>query len=89
VDIYLPLLRHAVIASFTTSFMRAVTNLSIAVFLVTPGNMVGTFAILMAINNGNWGTAAALTVALLVVSLAILAIGQTLLGRGLRPLPSG
>ncbi len=88
-DIYVPLLRSAVLASLTTSFIRAATNLSIAVFLVTPEHMVATLAILMAVHNGNWGLAAALTVALLAVTLTVLALGRKLLGSGLRPWPVG
>lgn len=87
-DIYLPLLRHAVVAAFVTAFIRAVTNLSIVVFLVTPGQLLATFSILAMINNGFWGAAAALTIALLAVTMLAVGLARLLIGRGLRPLPA-
>src|SRR5207249_10931846 len=51
-DVYLPLLRGAFAASFVAAFIRAVTNLSIVVFLVTPRNLVATYSILSMISGG-------------------------------------
>ncbi len=85
-DIYLPLLRPAFIASFITAFIRAVTNLSIVVFLVTPRNLVATYSILSMIGGGFWGGAAALTTALLAITLLGVGAARLLLGIGLRPL---
>ncbi len=86
-DIYLPLLRRAFLAAFVVSFIRAVTNVSIVVFLVTPGNIVATFVILNMINNNNWGQAAALTTMLLLLTLASVGIAQAAVGRVLRSVP--
>ncbi|MDR7420035.1 MAG: iron ABC transporter permease [Armatimonadota bacterium] len=88
-DIYLPLLQRAFVSAFTVSFIRAVTNVSIVVFLVTPGNVVATFAILNMINNGIWGAAAALTTMLLMLTLVAVGLAQAAAGRALRPMRMG
>ncbi len=88
-DVYLPLLRGPFVTSFVTSFIRAVTNLSIVVFLVTPRNLVATYAILSMIGGGFWGAAAALTTALLAVTFVAVGLARVALGRGLRGLPVG
>jgi iron(III) transport system permease protein len=86
-DVYLPLLRPAFIAAFSVSFIRAVTNVSIVVFLVTPGNIVATFVILNMINNNNWGSAAALTTMLLILTLAAVGLAQAAVGRAVQGMP--
>ncbi len=88
-DVYLPLLRGAFTASFVTSFIRAVTNLSIVVFLVTPRNLVATYSILSMIGGGFWGAAAALTTALLGVTFLAVGAARLAIGRTLRGLPAG
>ncbi len=88
-DVYLPLLRGPFVASFVTSFIRAVTNLSIVVFLVTPRNLVATYSILSMIGGGFWGAAAALTTALLGVTFLAVGLARVALGRALRGLPVG
>lgn len=89
IDVYLPLLRGAFAASFVTSFIRAVTNLSIVVFLVTPRNLVATYSILSMIGGGFWGAAAALTTALLGVTFVAVGAARLTIGRTLRGLPAG
>jgi iron(III) transport system permease protein len=84
-DIYLPLLQRAFVGAFVVSFIRSVTNVSIVVFLVAPGNVVATFAILNMIGNGIWGGAAALTTMLLILTLISVGIAQAVAGRALRP----
>lgn len=79
-DVYLPLLRRAIVDAFAVSFVRSVVNVSIVVFLVSPGHVVATFAILSLIVNGAWGGAAALTTALLAVTLGVVALSRRLLG---------
>ncbi len=88
-DVYLPLLARAFAEGFSVSFVRAVTNVSIAVFLVSPGNVVATFAILNMIGNGIWGGAAALTTLLLLVTFAAVGVARVAVGRVLRPVPAG
>src|SRR5439155_339667 len=85
-DVYLPLLRGAFAASFVTAFIRAVTNLSIVVFLVTPRNLVATYSILSMISGGFWGAAAALTTALLGVTFLAVPSARLAISRGLRGL---
>ncbi len=86
-DIYMPLLQRAFVEAFTVSFIRSVTNVSIAVFLVTPGNVVATFAILAMIGNGIWGGAAALTTMLLAVTFLSVGVTRVAVGRAVRALP--
>jgi len=88
-DIYLPLLRRAFVGAFTVSFIRAVTNVSIVIFLVAPGNVVATFAILNMIGNNIWGAAAALTTMLLGLTLVSVGIAQVAAGWAIRPLRMG
>ncbi len=86
-EIYLPLLRAAFVEGFAVSFVRAVTNVSIAVFLVSPGNLVATFAILNMIGNGIWGGAAALTTMLLVLTFLCLGLARAAAGKVIRTIP--
>ena len=79
-DVYLPLLLPALVEAFAVSFIRAVTNVSIVVFLITPGQVVATFVILNMIQNNIWGAAGALTTMLLL--LTFVAIGLTWLSVG-------
>jgi iron(III) transport system permease protein len=88
-DIYVPLLRRAFISAFTVSFIRAVTNVSIVVFLVAPGNIVATFVILNMISNNNWGAAAALTTMLLAITVVAVGLANLIVGRTVRALPMG
>jgi iron(III) transport system permease protein len=86
-DIYLPLLRQAFVGAFTVSFIRAITNVSIVVFLVTPGNVVATFAILNMIGNNIWGAAAALTTMLLLITFVSVGLAGAAVGRAGRSMP--
>ncbi len=86
-DVYLPLLRRAFVGAFTVSFIRAVTNVSIAVFLVCPGTVVATFVIINMINNNNWGAAAALTTMLLVITVVAVGVAGAAFRRTVRSMP--
>jgi iron(III) transport system permease protein len=88
-SVYLPLLATPLAAAFVVSFIRAVTNLSIVVFLVAPGQVVATFAILNLIGNNLWGGAAALTTMLLALTFVVAGAAQMLLRISLKPLRSG
>ncbi|MDR7553671.1 MAG: ABC transporter permease subunit, partial [Armatimonadota bacterium] len=79
-DVYLPLLLRGLVEAFSVSFIRAVTNVSIVVFLIAPGQLVATFVILGMIQSNTWGAAAALTTMLL--ALTFVAIGLTWLAVG-------
>ena len=80
-DIELPLLKSAYISAFIVSFIRAVTTLSVIIFLVTSTNIVATFRILNLVNDGFLGQAAALTAALLFLTFLILGCARFLFGR--------
>src|SRR5574341_1245151 len=80
-DIELPLLESSLVSAFVVSFIRAVTTLSVIVFLVTNRNVVATFTILNLANDGYRGAAAALTTALLALTCIVLAISRLLFGR--------
>jgi len=88
-DIYLPMLLRALAEAFAVSFVRAVTNVSIVVFLIAPGQVVATFAILNMIQNNIWGAAAALTTMLLLLTVVAVGASWLLLGRAVRTAPVG
>ena len=71
-DLFLPLLMRAFMGSMMVAFMNSMTNLSIVVFLVTSKTLVATFSILTMISDNRLGAAAALTNALLFVSILVL-----------------
>ena len=73
-DVHLRLMLPACVAAWTTTFVSCVTNLSIAVFLVTPGTQVATFSILGLIGDNRLEAASALTTALLVATLVVVAV---------------
>ena len=80
-EIEIPLIRGAFFSSFTVSFIRAATTLSVVVFLATSSNSVATFSIMNLVTDGFYGRAAALTTALLVVSFAALGAARLAAGR--------
>jgi iron(III) transport system permease protein len=80
-DVELPLLKSSLVSAFVVSFIRAVTTLSVVVFLVTSHNVVATFTILNLANDGYRGAAAALTTALLLLAAGVLALSRLLFGR--------
>lgn len=80
-EIEIPLIRGAFFSSFTVSFIRAATTLSVVVFLATSSNTVATFSIMNLVNDGFYGKAAALTTALLLSSFALLGAARLAAGR--------
>lgn len=86
-DIYVPLLLRAVVEAFAVSFIRAVTNVSIVIFLIAPGSIVATFAILGMIQSNAWGAAAALTTMLLVLTFVAVGLTRLAVGRVVRTMP--
>ena len=78
--IMLPLMKSAFLATFTMAFLRAVTNLSITIFLSSSKTVVGTVSILSLVNNGAWSQAAAMTVALIAIALITLFVSMALMG---------
>lgn len=80
-DIVLPMLRGSLQVGFTTTFVRAVTTLSLLIFLFTPQTTVATVTIFQLVNDINWGGATAFTVADVGVAVIVLAVLATIGGR--------
>jgi iron(III) transport system permease protein len=71
-DVLVPMLGGSLRVGFVTTFVRAVTTLSVVIFLFTPQSVVATITIFQLVNDFNWGGATAFTVA--DVSMAIIAL---------------
>jgi len=80
-DVYVPLLSRSLIASFLQAFIRSVSNISVVVFLVAPGNVVVTFIILQMIGGANWTGAASLTTFLLFITFVCVGLGHLVAAR--------
>lgn len=80
-DVLLPMLGGSLRVGFVTTFVRAVTTLSVVIFLFTPSSTVATIRIFQLVNDLNWGAATAFTVA--DIGMAIVALSViSLLARG-------
>ena len=84
VRVLLPLLRPALVASMIFTFTRSVTTLSAVIFVVSPHWSLVTPAILSQMDRGDVGEAAALSIILVVVVLAVIHGVPRLLGRDWR-----
>ncbi len=71
-DILFPLLNSALLTGFVTAFVRAVTTLSVVIFLVTPASMVATITIYNLVGDFDWGGATAFTVSVIGASVLVL-----------------
>ena len=80
-DILLPMLSGSLRVGFVTTFVRAVTTLSVVIFLFTPGSTVATIRIYQLVNDLNFGGATAFTVADIAMAIGALVI-VGLLARG-------
>jgi|Deesub1362A_J573_1020465.scaffolds.fasta_scaffold02417_5 iron(III) transport system permease protein len=78
-DTIFPLLRSPFLSGFIMGFLRAITNLSIVIFLISPGKSVATVEILDLIQYAELGPAVALTVVLFTIALAVVGIARLLL----------
>ncbi len=81
-DILAPMLGSALLTGFVTAFVRAVTTLSVVIFLFTPGTTVATITIFQKVNDADWGGAAAYTI--LVIGMAVLVLSSVYLISGRR-----
>ena len=82
----LPLLRPALVAALTYSFVRAITTVSAVIFLVTAENELATTYIIGRVGNGDYGIALAYCTVLmalmaLVTGLIQWGVGERRLGR--------
>src|SRR5438309_4421874 len=85
-EVLLPMLAGSLRVGFVTTFVRAVTTLSLVIFLFTPPTTVATIRIYQLVNDLNWGGATAFTVSdigMAIIALllfAVLARGRIALG---------
>jgi iron(III) transport system permease protein len=80
-DILFPMLDSALLTGFVTAFVRAVTTLSVVIFLFTPGTTVATITIFQLVNDFNWGGATAFTVSVIGMAVLVLVAVWTISGR--------
>jgi iron(III) transport system permease protein len=80
-DVLFPMLDSALLTGFVTAFVRAVTTLSVLIFLFTPGTTVATIRIFQLINDFNWGGATAFTVSVIGLAVLVLAVVWLISGR--------
>ncbi|HET7678214.1 MAG TPA: iron ABC transporter permease [Candidatus Limnocylindrales bacterium] len=79
-----PLLGGAFATGVITAFVRAITTLSVVIFLFTPSTVVTTITIFQLVNDFNWGGAAAFTVSVVGMAVVIVTILTRLTGRRVR-----
>ena len=82
-EILVPLLRSPLVTAFITGFVRAITTLSVVIFLFTPSTTVATITVFQLINDFNWGGAAAFTVSVITLAVVVVALTWTVVGRRL------
>jgi iron(III) transport system permease protein len=80
-DILFPMLGSSLLTGFVTAFVRAVTTLSVVIFLFTPATTVATITIFQLVNDFNWGGATAFTIALIVLASGVLSAAWLISGR--------
>jgi iron(III) transport system permease protein len=81
VHVILPLLRPAILAALTYSFVRAMTAISAVIFLVSARYDLSTSYIVGRVENNEYGIAIAYSTALIFVMLAVISLMQLLVGR--------
>ncbi len=80
-DVLFPMLRGSFRVGLVTTFVRAVTTLSVVIFLFTPRTTVATITIFQLVNDFKWGGATAFTVADVGLAVAVLVIAALVGGR--------
>jgi len=83
-DVLFPMLRGPYLTGLVTAFVRAITTLSVVIFLFTPSTTVATITIFQLVNDFNWGGATAFTVSVIAMAVAVLLLIWGIGGRGLR-----
>jgi iron(III) transport system permease protein len=79
-----PILRGPFTTGLVTAFVRAITTLSVVIFLFTPGTAVATITIFQLVNDFNWGGATAFTVSVIAAAVGVLLVLWALSGRRIR-----
>ncbi len=72
VRVILPMMRHAAILGTLYVFVQAMTSLSSVVFLVSPGNKLGSVAIFDTASVSQYGPACAMSVTMLLVVFGVM-----------------
>jgi iron(III) transport system permease protein len=83
-DVLFPMLRGPYLTGLVTAFVRAITTLSVVIFLFTPPTTTATITIFQLVNDFNWGGATAFTVAVIGMAVVVLVLMWTLGGRHVR-----
>jgi iron(III) transport system permease protein len=78
-NIILPLLKVPFISGFVVAYLRAITCLSVVIFVYSSKTSVGTISILGLVQNGEWGSAAAFTTILITLAFLVLVLAQFIL----------
>jgi iron(III) transport system permease protein len=82
-QILFPITRGAFATALVTAFVRAITTLSVVIFLFTPSSVVTTITIFQLVNDFNWGGATAFTVAVIGMAVGVVVLFTWLSGRRL------
>jgi iron(III) transport system permease protein len=80
-DILFPMLDSALLTGFVTAFVRAVTTLSVVIFLFTPSTTVATITIFQLVTDFDWGGSTAFTVVVIGMAVIVLSGVYFLSGR--------
>lgn len=80
-DVIIPLLKGPFLSGFALAFLRSVTCLSVVIFLYAPSTTVGTISVMVLVQSGQWGAAAAFTTVLIAIAFIVLRLAQWILGR--------
>ena len=71
-DILFPMLDSALLTGFVTAFVRAITTLSVVIFLFTPSTTVATITIFQLVTDFDWGGSTAFTVTVIAMAVIVL-----------------
>jgi iron(III) transport system permease protein len=82
--VLLPILYGPFMTGLVTAFVRAITTLSVVIFLFTPSTTTATIRIFQLVNDFNWGGATAFTVSVIASAIAVLVVLWTISGRRIR-----
>jgi iron(III) transport system permease protein len=83
-DVLFPILRGPYTTGLVTTFVRAITTLSVVIFLFTPPTAVATITIFQLVNDFNWGGATAFTVSVIAMAIGVLVLIWAITGRRVR-----
>jgi iron(III) transport system permease protein len=73
-DVMLPLLVGPFVTAFVTGFVRAITTLSVIIFLFTASTIMAPITIMTLVSNFDWGRGTAYTSTLIALALLVLSL---------------